>query len=87
MAASVGDNLTRIIRRDGLGLETLVGVVSLGATLAPVEGRLEIENQQEEKTSTRHWNYPLLTSHFETIFMSLFTSAYFPLEIVPTYKS
>ena len=86
MAASVGDNLPIVVRREGLGLQTLVGVVILGATLAPVAGWLEIENQQEEKTITRHWKYPLITSH-ETIFMSLFTSTYFPLEIVPTYKS
>ena len=86
MAAGVGDNRIIGILRLGLWLQTLVGVVSLGATLAPVAGWLEIENQQEEKTLARHWNYPLLSSH-ETIFMSLFTSTYFPIEIVPTSQS
>ena len=52
MFAGVGDNLIIGILRQGLRLQTLVGVVSLGAALAPVAGWLEIENQEEEKTPT-----------------------------------
>ena len=45
MAAAVGDNLLIGVRGEGLGLQTLLGVVILGTALAPVVGWLEIENQ------------------------------------------